>query len=283
MNKTKANRIKDYKGFTLIEILVATTIMAILLLALRETFTSATRLRRELMQRLNEWLIKERVQRVIEEDFKGIVFTYSIMAPSLQLSRQRLGATYQSSKIIFYTNNGRTSSSSKWPEIQKVYYYLLDSRELERYGFFITNQTGAILVRGLIRNLLAQVQPEPTIEPLCPDVENFTVELFDGSTWLSELSLDLANQSEGNTNNFPCLARIRIEFVNDPKAQWVRSPIELLCPIYTQPIQRQTSQVQGSVGNSSGSSSISGGQPQTGLPGQGGSPPQQQPTPRVSR
>lgn len=247
-------------AFTLIEILLATAAMAILLLALRETFVSAMRVRREIGERLSEWQWRQRVERVLAEDFQNLILTYSSLAPTLRLTKGRSGFTLTSSEVTFYTTSGRVSAETPWPEIQKVHYYITDASRLAQYGYWLTNEAGGVLVRSIIRNVLADVQQESPGEPLCPNVENFEVLLFDGSNWLDEVDIDLETNADQAT--LPQAVRVRVLFVSRKDEKWVRIPIDLFIPVRVQPIA-----ASGLGSSQSGGSST----PLPGSPGASGS------------
>ena len=213
------------EGFTLLEILLATLMMAVLLLALRSVFRSAMDVRQECQERIRFLRRVQRLERLLREDVQGMIFTGSELAPEFSLTTDQ-SSWGQSSYLEFYTTSGRIQTDKPWPDIQRVSYYLLSPQELQRYGYEITNELGAVLVRAVQRNLLNDLEEEPTPMPLCPDVAEFQVEVYDGSDWYSEWTVSQDDEEP----QMPKALRISITFAQDPFKKWTRWPIELVIP-----------------------------------------------------
>lgn len=207
------------RGFTLIEILMATLAFAVLMAALNTVLFSALRLRREAGQRIDDVDLRRQVRQVIERDLRNGILTSGLLAGTLLGTTSSEGGG-RADRIEFYTTTATVNDEQPWGEIQRVTYFT-DSDT----GYASTNTTGRTLLRSVSRNLLAEEDDEDLVTtPLLRDVESFELTYFDGSSWTESWD------STTLDNAPPTAVRVRVRFVDDPWRDWSAHPIELLVP-----------------------------------------------------
>lgn len=164
---------KRRSAFTLLELLIAVSIFAIVLAAINAVFYSALRLRNRATAMIDKHLPVEQALAIIRRDLLSIVLPGTNLFGPLQ--------TTSSSTLVpggvgpsFYCSSGVVDERTPWPEVQRVTYALADS----------TNRfQGRDLVRYADRNLLAVTRDVPVPQFLLSGVESVTFSFYDGSQW----------------------------------------------------------------------------------------------------
>jgi type II secretion system protein J len=169
---------KRSRGFTLIEILLAMTVAAILLVAIQSVFFGALRLRDTTTNRIEEDLVVQRTLSIVRKDLAGIVVPGSVLlgefqsVPASELTKD----TTQGDRISpdIYTTTGKIDGWNPFSEVQLVSYYL-------------RNEDGGngskSLVRVVTRNLLPVQEVAQDEQVLMGDIAEAYLEFYDGTTW----------------------------------------------------------------------------------------------------
>jgi type II secretion system protein J len=215
------------KAFTLIEMLLAVAICAIVLVAINGVFATAMRLRDKTSEAIEEALPVNRALDTMYRDLKGTVGPGGILAGDFRCGAQAMGATMGlsgeagSAGLDFFTSTGMINDKAPWGDIQEVFYELKAPTD--------RNQQGMDLVRCINRNLLAITTQTPETQWLMGGVQNLQFDCYDGMMWQP-----IWDTSAGNTN-LPVAVRIRIQLVARP-GQDARNqqPLEMLVPLVTQ-------------------------------------------------
>jgi type II secretion system protein J len=215
------------KAFTLIEMLLAVAICAIVLVAINGVFATAVRLRDKTSAAVEESLPLNRAIDMIVRDLKGTVGPGGYLAGDFRCGAQAMGATMGlsgeagSAGLDFYTTTGALSDKIPWGDIQEVFYELKAPSD--------RNGAGMELVRCVNRNLLATTTTTPEIQSLVTNVQTLQFECYDGMQWR-----DTWDTSSGDTN-LPAAVRIRIQLATQQsEAALNQKPLELLVPLVTQ-------------------------------------------------
>src|SRR6266849_4390509 len=138
------------RGFTLIEVLIAVAIFAIVLAAINTVFYSALRLRNRSAAAFEEALPVQQAVAIIKRDLANLVVPGGTLSGALQTSPD------------FYTSAGLMDNMVPWGDIERVSYLLVDS----------TNRApGMDLYRAVTRNLLSQTQDPPVQQRLLGGVQ----------------------------------------------------------------------------------------------------------------
>jgi len=213
------------KGFTLIEMLLAVAICAIVLVAINGVFATAVRLRDKTSAMIEESLPVNRALDIMYRDLKGTVGPGGILAGDFRCGVQAVGATMGlsgeagSAGLDFFTSTGVINDRAPWCDIQEVFYELKAPAD--------RNQMGMDLVRCVDHNILATTTQTPEIQRLMGNVQALQFDCYDGTQWQTTW-----DTSAGNTN-LPVAVRIRIQLAARPGAGNLR-PVETIVPLITQ-------------------------------------------------
>ena len=216
------------KAFTLIEMLLAVAICAIVLLAINGVFATALRLRDKTSDAIEEALPVNRALDILYRDLKGTVGPGGFLPWDFKCGVQAVGATMGlsgeagSAGLDFFTSSGTISDSAPWGDIQEVFYELKAPAE--------RNRAGMDLVRCVRRNLLATTTQTPEIQCLIrTNVQTLQFDCYDGTQWQPTW-----DTSAGGTN-LPVAVRIRIQLVPRPGEEAGNlQPVEMVVPLTTQ-------------------------------------------------
>jgi type II secretion system protein J len=218
-------------AFTLIEVLLAVGIFAIVLFAMNTVFYSALKLERATTQSVDERAALNQAFAQLRRDLRGAVppLTNSYLLPRDFLvtgSSGRMTAE-QTGSLEFYTTTGRLNDVDPWSELQRVRYELVASTD--------PASRGRELVRVVMRNILTTTTEEEVEQLLVGDVESLEFQCFDGSDWISAWDTTAADVG------LPQAVKVRVLLAaHDPNAvRQVRQPLELVVPIMAQSLTNQ--------------------------------------------
>ncbi len=225
--KTSCNpRLATLAGFTLVEVILAMAICAIVLVAINAVFATAVRLRDRTSAGVDENLPVERTMEMLRRDLKGVVGPRGYLAGDFKCGAQAMGTSMGLSGeaggagLDFVSATGRISDSTPWGDLQEVVYELKAPTD--------KNQSGMDLVRCVNPNLLATTTQVPDFQPLLSHVETVEFDCYDGMQWRNTW-----DTSSGDTN-LPTAVRIRIRLVaKEGEDARVKAPLELLVPLTT--------------------------------------------------
>ncbi|MGO9203905.1 MAG: type II secretion system protein GspJ [Limisphaerales bacterium] len=234
-------------AFTLVEVLLALAICAIVLVAINAVFATAVRLRDRTSANVDQSLPVNFAFEKIRGDLKSVVGPFGFLAGDFKCDAQTMGASMGLSAssgggLDFFASSGVIGDEAPWGDIQEVYYQLMPATDRRK-------SLGLDFVRCVNRNLLATTTVTPDTQLLMSDVERVDFECFDGIQWRTTW-----DTSSGDTN-LPTAVRIRIEpAVDRTIAASKPEPYELIVPLITQ--TRTTNSLQGA----SSAQGASGGQ-----------------------
>jgi type II secretion system protein J len=224
---------RSTRAFTLIEMLLAVAICAIVLVAINGVFATAVRLRDKTSEVVDEALPVTRALDIMHRDLQGTVGPGGFLAGDFKCGAQAMGARMGLSGeagnagLDFCTSTGAISDKAPWGDIQEVFYELKAPTD--------RNETGMDLVRCINRNLLATTTQTPEIQWLMGKVQTLQFDCYDGTQWRNTW-----DTSSGDTN-LPVAVRIRIQLVaKQGEAARNQQPLEMLVPLGTQTITNLT-------------------------------------------
>jgi len=228
------------RAFTLLEVLVAVAIFAIVLAAINTVFYSALRLRQKTVAALQESLPVHQALNLLRRDLQGALPPGQGLAASFRVGAVGTGLVLaQNMGLEFFTSTGALTDTAPWGEVQKVTYQLLEP--LNSGG---TNRLD--LVRSVTRNLLSTVAEEPLDQWLLSNVQTLEFACFDGTEWR-----DTWDTTLGQTG-LPQAVLVRIltapQALPDhlsPVLPGDLAPIELIVPLLIQARTNQTETTQG--------------------------------------
>ncbi len=221
-------------AFTLIEMLLALAVSAIVLAGIGGVFFSALRLRERTTALLDESLPLYRAVGLLRADLKGALPPEGVMAGDFKVG-PLISGIGQSVGLQFTTTTGVISDNAQGGDLQEVTYELRDPAVR-------TGGTGRDLVRSTSRILLSTALLDYKEQPVLGNVESVEYACFDGINWR-----DLWDTSLTDTN-LPTAIRIRIQMVAEQDVDIRgRQPIEIIVPFVTQSRTNQTQQTTGTT------------------------------------
>ncbi len=225
------------RGFTLLELLIAVAIFAVVLLAMNGIFYNALRLRNASAQSIEKALPTQQALAIIKKDLQGIVPPGGPLAGSLQTGNS-LGLPQQvqpGGGTAFYTCSATIDDTSPFSSVQRVSYYLKPSEyEAGRRD----------LVRGVTRNLLTTAVDIPVEQWLMTGVDQLQFAFYDGSTWRDTWDSSTSDTQSGQTNSLPKAIKVQIA-MEVPLGERRGQPIELVVPLN---VEARTNAVQNTGG-----------------------------------
>jgi type II secretion system protein J len=208
-------------AFTLIEMVLAISIMAIILAAVHGVFFTALRLRNTAVDSLAATLPTEQALGVISHDLSnlcGSTNTNGIFFGPLQTENQTNMLPNQIGPD-FYTSTGELDGMTPWSCVQKVDYLL--SAPTNGY-----RGPGMDLIRAVTRNLVPIAQPTVPDEQhaIMHGVQSLSFLYYDGTQW--DQNWDTTQQT-----NLPLAIKVQIHMapVRGQLAQV--QPLELVVPV----------------------------------------------------
>jgi type II secretion system protein J len=213
-------------GFTLVEVLLALAICAIVLVAVNAVFATAVRLRDRTSAAIEAGLPIERTLDRLRADLKGVVGPRGFLAGDFKCGAQAMGLSMGLSGeaggtgLDFFSSTGQIGDNNPWGDVQEVLYELKAPAD--------RNQEGMDLVRCVNRNLLAMMTQTPEYQTMLSHVDTIQFDCFDGSQWRSTW-----DTSSGDTN-LPTAVRVRIQLVANPgEDARQKAPLEMMVPLVT--------------------------------------------------
>lgn len=233
-----------HRAFTLIEVLLAIVIFALVLAAVNAVFFGAIRLRQKTADSAAKAMPVELALATLRRDLSGIVMPGGIYAGILDSAATIQGINQQNVGTEIYTTSGVFRDRSPWADIQKVAYVLRDATNR-------TASTGRDLVRVVKRNLGPVSEEQADEQRLMTGVGRLDLSFYDGTTWRTSWN------STNDATTLPKAIKVEIAMAPEPFAPGVRQgpaqavrSIQMIVPVMV-----------ASVTNSTGSTSTTGGAP----------------------
>ncbi|HWD20464.1 MAG TPA: type II secretion system protein GspJ [Verrucomicrobiae bacterium] len=204
-------------AFTLLEVLVAISIFAVLLSAIGSILYTALRLRNNTNAAIEEALPVEDAMDSIQHDLANIVPPTGLFFAPLQTTSITNPLPGQVGPD-FYTSAGELDGMTPWGNVEKLDYVLAAP----------TNgptRQGKDLYRAVTRNLLPvnpQNQPDES-ELILSGVQNVTFTYYDGSQW--QPNWDTTTQT-----NLPTAIKVQVQMFGETAAA-PNAPLELVVPM----------------------------------------------------
>jgi len=221
------------RGFTLLEILSATMISAILLGALYAVYNGALKLRQKNYGSMEAGLPRAYAAEIMDRDFRNMLPPVGILAGAIigETSEQN-NTRYD--RAEFFASTGAVTDKEPWGDIQKVEYYLADSEEGDTEGDEKNGKPSKDLVRAVMRNLLASTTEGPIETRLLKGVRSLTIAYYDGAVWQDSWD------STTLDNALPKAVNISIEFAPESEKEETQTPLELLIEVAASAVSSQS-------------------------------------------
>jgi len=238
-NATYRSRRFTPRGFTLMELLLAVAVFAIVLAALNTVYFAALRLRNRTQDGFDAALPVEQAVMTIKRDLAALRPPGSgPLAGQFQTTTTTNNNTAMESVGVrlcpdLYTGSGFIDEWTPFSEVQRVAYFLA----------MPTNQSvGRDLIRAVSRNLLPVNTDEVDRQFLLEGVQNAIFQYYDGSVWQ-----DVWDST--TSSNLPFAVRVQITMIPPDDTTGAtalnRAPIEFVVPIKTDVLTNQLSAATG--------------------------------------
>lgn len=221
------------RGFTLLELIIATAVGAVVLVVIQTTFFSALRLHTTTHARVAEDQTVQRAVGIIRRDLAGIVLPGGTngMARDLSTSAATLVLADNLGERVtpdIYTSSGRIDGWTPFGDLQAVAYFLAPPEQGGR---------GRNLVRAVTRNLLPVQEAVPEGQAILGDVDTAVVSFYDGNGWTE-------NWDSAESQTLPTAIRLSIARISPGGTQGASAPIEIVVPVMVRTTTSQTQEAE---------------------------------------
>ena len=204
------------RAFTLIEVLLAVMICAIVLAAINGVFYGALHLRSKTSEAIDLTAPRELAMVTLRRDLQGVVPLGGVFGSSFRSGSvaNNLG---QNVNLEIFTATGVISDFAPWGDIQKITYQLVESTDR-------TRGAGKDLIRGVTTNLLFTGSEQMGQRWMMGGIEKLEVSCFDGFEWRDTWDTTMSE------TNLPLAVRVRLHLAADgpSRARRQDQPMELL-------------------------------------------------------
>jgi prepilin-type N-terminal cleavage/methylation domain-containing protein len=216
--------IQSVRAFTLIEMMLAIGIMAMVIAVMNGVFFTALRLRDHTAAAVDDALPAQQATAIIRRDLQCAMAPGGVLAGDFKVGGVSEPNMSQPVDIEMYTPTGALRESEPWADIQMVTYELKSPTTSSATG-------GKDLIRSVTRNLLSTTTPDVADQWLMSGVQDLHFSCYDGTQWQ-----DSWDTTSSNTN-LPLAVRVRIQLAG----AGTTGPIEMVIPVVS---QVRTNQVQ---------------------------------------
>jgi type II secretion system protein J len=218
-------RQKDRSAFTLLELILAVLVFAIVLSAIHVVFFTALRLRDRTSSAIERSLPLQQTLGIIKRDLANLVppgGTLSGLLQSTPTTSTPGSSMSRANGPQFYTTVGLVSDAQPWGEIERVSYVLASPTN---------DAAGMDLYRSVTRNLLPVTQETTDDQFLMSGVDAITFQYYDGNDWKDTWDSTLADSVTGLTNNLPRAIKLSLALHAENQTLGTPAPVELIVPI----------------------------------------------------
>jgi len=216
--KIKTNHIR---AFTLIEMILAIGVAAIVLVAANSVFFTALHLRNATAVVVDAAAPIDQATAILRHDLQCAVTPNpsGTLSGGFKIGNVTTTGINEPVAAEIYTATGALSANNPWGEIQRVTYGLKSSTR--------GTAAGMDLYRSVTRNVLATATPDVAEQLMMRGVESVQFSGYNGSQWFN--TWDTTDTSSANTN-LPVAVRVDIQLSGGDR----NTPIVILVPVDSQ-------------------------------------------------
>jgi type II secretion system protein J len=210
------------RAFTLIEMIMAVGIIAMVLIAITSVFFTTLHLRNTTQALVASEVPIDTTTTMMRRDLQGIMSptTNGIFSGDFKVGNITSPGIGQPVAIEMFTTTGALSQTEPWGDVQKVTYELRSPSD--------SSLPGKDLVRSVTRNLLATANVDVEDQWMMGNVADLTISCYDGTQWQN--AWDTTDPTSSNTN-LPLAVRVDIQLAGNNDGNQRSAPLELLVPI----------------------------------------------------
>ena len=209
-------------AFTLIEMILAIGVAAIVLITVSTVFFAAIRLRDETQNVVDNAKPADLAMATMRRDLECVVTptngTTKVLSGDFRVGDITSSGNNEPVAIEMFTATGQLGDQEPWGDIQRVTYELRNPVN--------RNIPGKDLFRSITRNLLSPTTPQVEDQWMMSGVQTLAISCYDGVQWWN--TWDTTGLTSDNTN-LPVAVRVDIQPVGNQL-----SPIEMVVPIDSQ-------------------------------------------------
>ena len=211
--------------FTLIEMILAVGVAAIVLVAINAVLFSALHLREVTQAAVDDATPLDQALTILRRDLQCAVppEPNGVLTGDFKAGNVTSLGLSQPVAVEIFTATGALHENEPWGDIQRVTYELKDPAT--------RTAAGKDLVRSITRNLLSSTTLDVQDQPLLSGVESIKFSCFDGTQWLD--TWDTTDTTTANTN-LPVAVRVLIQMAGNNSDNTRPQPIQILVPIDSQ-------------------------------------------------
>ena len=210
-------------AFTLIEMILAIGVAALVLIAINAVLFAALRLRNTTTDVVDAATPVDGTMMFLRRDLECVMTptngTAKVLSGDFKVGNVTSAGVPEPVAIEMFTATGALSDNAPWADIQRVTYELKQPTD--------PSAVGKDLVRSVMRNLLPVTTPEVEDQLMLTGVQSIQFSCYDGSQWQD--TWDTTGLTSVNTN-LPVAVRVDIQMAGNNNA----GPIELVVPIDAQ-------------------------------------------------
>ncbi|MGH8024478.1 MAG: type II secretion system protein GspJ [Limisphaerales bacterium] len=210
------------QAFTLIEMILAIGVAAIVLVTICTVFFAGLRLRNATENYVDAATPVDQTLATMRRDLACIVTptngTTKVLSGDFRVGNVVSTGNGGPVAIEMFTATGEIGDAAPWGDIQRVTYELRDPTT--------GNAPGKDLIRSVTRNLLSPTPVTPDDQQMMGGVQSITFSCYDGAQWWN--TWDTTGLTSPNTN-LPVAVRVDIQPAGNQMA-----PIEMVVPIDSQ-------------------------------------------------
>lgn len=213
--------LKFVSAFTLIEMILAIGVAAIVLITVNAVFFTALHLRDATAGLVDAATPVDATVTFLKRDLQCCVTptngTSKVLSGSFRVGNgiNSVGVS-EPVAIEMFTASGALSASAPWGDIQRVTYELKNPAD--------SSASGKDLYRSIVRNLLPLNAPEVTDQLMMSGVQSIKFSCYDGAAWQEDW--DTTSMTSANTN-LPLAVKVEIQISDRADSQ----PVEIVVPI----------------------------------------------------
>ena len=212
-------------AFTLIEMVLAIGVAAIVLIAVNTVLFASLRLRDTTAEVVDAATPVDAAVTFIRRDLECVVTptngTSKVLSGDFRAGNVSSVGVPEPVAVEMFTTTGALSASEPWGDIQRVTYELKQPTD--------RNAVGKDLVRSVVRNLLTITTPDVEDQLMLSGVQDIKFSCYDGAQWQD--TWDTTGVTSTYTN-LPLAVRVDIRMAGNDAAN--AQPIELVVPIDVQ-------------------------------------------------
>ena len=219
------------RGFTLIEVLLAVSVFAIVLGAINSVFFGALRLRNKTTEAFETALPLQQALSTIQRDLEGMMLPGGRFGGSFTTTLEGFSnnVAFLGERLTpdIYTTSGNVGDAARWADAQKVAYFLTLPTNMATTA----DHHGKDLVRLVTANLLPVNIEEIEAQWLMSGVHAMALQYYDGLNWVETWAY----------TNLPTAIKVQLTLAKDyTGSARTTAPIEMVIPIMVQSATNST-------------------------------------------